>query len=59
MKSNQECVHFVRERLAKGEEITKIAELLLDSCLADDPKITFGLGGDNTTVVIVKLNEGQ
>ncbi|KAH8048674.1 protein serine/threonine phosphatase [Aureococcus anophagefferens] len=53
--SNQECVDFVRERIATTPPAV-IAEQIFDRCIADDPKTTQGIGGDNMTAVIVKFN---
>ena len=53
--SSQEVVDFVRERLPKGNSLVAIAEELLDACIADDPKTTGGIGGDNMTCIIAKL----
>jgi len=55
VKTNQEVCDFVRPRLMQGEDISKIVERLLDDCIAADPKATQGLGGDNMTCIIVKL----
>lgn len=55
VKTNEDVCDFVGPRLKKGEEIEKIVEALLDSCIADDPRETHGLGGDNMTCVIVQL----
>ncbi|EGB02760.1 hypothetical protein AURANDRAFT_5711, partial [Aureococcus anophagefferens] len=52
--SNQECVDFVRERIATTPPAV-IAEQIFDRCIADDPKTTQGIGGDNMTAVIVKF----
>ncbi|KAI9296962.1 PP2C-domain-containing protein [Neoconidiobolus thromboides FSU 785] len=56
--TSQEVITFVRERLAKGDEISKVAEDLMDNCLA--PASDYGgLGCDNMTVVIVGLLNGN
>jgi len=59
--SNQEVVDFVRGRLrthagAMGHRaLAQLASQLLDNCLATDPKITRGIGGDNMTAIIVQF----
>ena len=53
--SNQEAVDFVRSRLQKGVPLGKISEQVFDHCIADDPKLTKGIGGDNMTCMIVNL----
>ncbi len=55
MMTNQEACDFVRTRLKKGSPLKQICADLLDACLADDPRKQGGLGGDNTTVLLVKL----
>ena len=54
--TNQEVVDFVRSRLSAGEKnLIAIAEAILDHCIAEDPKTTGGIGGDNMTCIIAKL----
>ena len=59
--SNQEVVDFVRGRLRTHagamdqRALAQIASRLLDNCLATDPKITRGIGGDNMTAIIVQF----
>ena len=53
--TSQQAVDFVKERLA-ANSLAAIAEQILDHCLADDPKVTGGIGGDNMTCIIAKLN---
>lgn len=53
--TNQQVVDFVRERIARGAELCEICERILDHCIADDPKSTGGIGGDNMTCIIVDL----
>mmetsp|Transcript_94954 Transcript_94954/g.188070 ORF Transcript_94954/g.188070 Transcript_94954/m.188070 type:complete len:437 (+) Transcript_94954:66-1376(+) len=55
VKTNQEVCDFVRPRLMQGEDTSKIVEMLLDNCVAADPKENHGLGGDNMTCIIVQL----
>ncbi|CAD7956001.1 unnamed protein product [Amoebophrya sp. A25] len=57
MKSNQEVVDFIRGRMRKQMPLKQICEELLDACLADDPRNRGGLGGDNTTVIVVRLKD--
>ena len=47
---------FVRGRIAAGgRTLQNIASQLLDNCLAVDPKLTRGIGGDNMTAIIVQF----
>lgn len=55
VKSNEEVCAFVGGRLANNRAPLRIAEELVDACLAEDPKANHGLGGDNMTCVIVRL----
>jgi len=57
VKTNQEACTFVLNRIAKKQPLEKIAEDLLDDCICADPKVTFGLGGDNMTCTIVKIQK--
>uniref|UniRef100_A0A7S3A355 PPM-type phosphatase domain-containing protein n=1 Tax=Rhodosorus marinus TaxID=101924 RepID=A0A7S3A355_9RHOD len=53
---NQECVDFIRQRIgAPGKKLSEICEEIFTACLAQDPKSTSGLGGDNMTAVIVRF----
>ena len=53
--TNQQVVDFVKERISRQMQLYVIAEQVLDHCLADDPKTTGGIGGDNMTCIIAKL----
>mmetsp|Transcript_61698 Transcript_61698/g.121968 ORF Transcript_61698/g.121968 Transcript_61698/m.121968 type:complete len:322 (-) Transcript_61698:540-1505(-) len=54
--TNQQVVDFVRERI-RNTPLSEICEAVLDNCIADDPKTTGGIGGDNMTMVIVQLSK--
>ena len=60
VKTNQEVCDFVKERLQRDPDalLSRIAEELMDDCIADDPKKTMGIGGDNMTAMIVRLRHG-
>ena len=53
--TNQQVVEFIRERI-RNTPLSEICEAILDNCIADDPKTTGGIGGDNMTIVIVQLH---
>ena len=55
--SNDDCVHFVRSRLAEGKNLKEICEEIADECLSPDPKATQGIGADNITCIIVDLRK--
>ena len=55
--SNEEVCDFVRQRVsAGGSTLAAIAEEVLDNCVAEDPKKTGGIGGDNMTCVVVTFD---
>ena len=59
--SNQEAVDFVRTRIqadrSQGREprLSKICEDIFDRCVADNPRETRGIGGDNMTCIVVEV----
>ena len=53
--SNEDCVQFIRTRLAEGKSLKEITEEVADECLSPDPKATQGLGADNITCIIVDV----
>jgi len=55
VKTNQQACDFVKARLDIKMPLHEIVEELLNSCIAVDPKATFGLGGDNMTCIVVKV----
>ena len=55
--TNDDCVHFVRSRLAEGKALKDICEEIADECLSPDPKATQGIGADNITCIIVDLRK--
>jgi len=56
VKTNQQAVDFVTERLQQGIPLATICEQLLDNCLAPDAS---GAGTDNMTAVIVAFQKNQ
>lgn len=57
VKTNEQVCEFVRGQLGAGRALSDLVEDLLNDCLAADPKATCGLGGDNMTCIVVKVNE--
>jgi protein phosphatase 1G len=53
--SNEDCVQFIKSRLALGKSLRQISEEVADECLSPDPKATQGIGADNITCIIVDL----
>jgi len=61
VKSNQEVVDFIRNRLSAARKsdpkaMRETLEALLDDCVSRDLRLTRGLGGDNMTAVLVRLD---
>eukprot|EP00607_Mallomonas_marina_P008904 CAMPEP_0182423004 /NCGR_PEP_ID=MMETSP1167-20130531/8875_1 /TAXON_ID=2988 /ORGANISM="Mallomonas Sp, Strain CCMP3275" /LENGTH=451 /DNA_ID=CAMNT_0024601573 /DNA_START=106 /DNA_END=1461 /DNA_ORIENTATION=- len=54
--SCQQACDFVSERLTNGHTLKEIVEQGLKHCIADDPRKSGGVGGDNMTLMIVLLN---
>jgi len=64
VKSNQEVVDFMRSRLSASRQSDPTAmrealEALLDDCVSRDLRLTRGLGGDNMTAVIIRLDVAE
>lgn len=57
--SNQDICDFIKPRLEKGMDLKEVAADVLEHCCSEDPQKTDGLGTDNMTVIIVKLNESS
>eukprot|EP00188_Purpureofilum_apyrenoidigerum_P000557 Plantae.Rhodophyta-Purpureofilum_apyrenoidigerum.ctg12491.p1 GENE.Plantae.Rhodophyta-Purpureofilum_apyrenoidigerum.ctg12491~~Plantae.Rhodophyta-Purpureofilum_apyrenoidigerum.ctg12491.p1 ORF type:complete len:455 (+),score=92.12 Plantae.Rhodophyta-Purpureofilum_apyrenoidigerum.ctg12491:155-1366(+) len=57
---NQDAVDFVRGKLKTPNiKLSQICEEIFMKCLAQDPRRTSGLGGDNMTAVIVRFNHAK
>ena len=52
--SSQELVDFIHARLP-STSLTEICEQVFDRCIAQNPRETRGIGGDNMTCVIVQF----
>jgi len=64
VKTNQEVVDFIRNgfRAAPPDDpqnMVRVLEALLDSCVSPDLRLTRGLGGDNMTAVLVRFPSGR
>ena len=57
--SSQEVVDFIRYQVSKGLELTEIAELIFEHCLAPDTTSGAGIGCDNMTILIVAILHGR
>ena len=56
--TSQQVVDFTRRAIANGDSLTKIAEDMMEKCLAPDSELG-GVGCDNMTVVVVALLNGK
>ena len=54
--SSQGSVDFVRERLQQGMTNVEVVHEVFNHCIADDPKKTQGIGGDNMTCIIIEMD---
>jgi len=54
---NQQVVDFVSSGLRTGQSPTDIASDLLNTCLANDPRESRGIGCDNMTCCIVLFDK--
>jgi len=57
-QSSQTVVEFVRRGIVEKQELSKICENMMDSCLAPSSE-TGGVGCDNMTMIIVALLKGK
>lgn len=55
--TNQGACDFVTEKLDMGLSPPEVMAQMCKHCLADDPRHTAGIGGDNMTALLVLLNE--
>mmetsp|Transcript_2163 Transcript_2163/g.2127 ORF Transcript_2163/g.2127 Transcript_2163/m.2127 type:complete len:426 (+) Transcript_2163:18-1295(+) len=55
--TNQEACNFISTRLDQGKNLSKIIEEVFEFCVSVDPRTTGGIGGDNMTCIIIKLND--
>lgn len=56
--SSQQVVDFTRRAIADGDSLTRIAENMMEKCLAPDSELG-GVGCDNMTVVVVAVLNGK
>jgi len=57
--TNQVACDFVSERLDRGLPLSTIISEVFEHCVAEDPKKSAGIGGDNMTFLCVLLNQEQ
>jgi hypothetical protein len=56
--SSQQVVDFTRRAIANGDSLTRIAENMMEKCLAPDSELG-GVGCDNMTVVVIAVLNGK
>lgn len=54
VKTNRQVIDFVRERINE-KDLGTICEECMTDCLAEDPKQSHGIGGDNMTIMVIHL----
>jgi len=57
--SSQDVINYVRFQVYIGKELTEIAEMICEYCLAPDTTSGAGIGCDNMTVLIVAITHGR
>jgi len=55
MWNTQDLAGFVAEQTAQGVGLRTVAEEVCNRCLAADPVLSEGCGGDNVTLILVRL----
>ncbi|KAF9646036.1 PP2C-domain-containing protein [Thelephora ganbajun] len=57
--TSQQCVDVVRLLISEGKELSEIAEIVCELCLAPDTESGAGIGCDNMTMLVVALLNGK
>jgi len=57
--TSQQCVDVVRLLISQGKELSEIAEIICELCLAPDTESGAGIGCDNMTILVVALLNGK
>lgn len=57
--TSQQCVDAVRLLISEGKELSEIAEIICELCLAPDTESGAGIGCDNMTMLVVALLNGR
>lgn len=57
--TSQQCVDAVRLLISQGKDLSEIAEIICELCLAPDTESGAGIGCDNMTMLVVALLNGK
>lgn len=57
--TSQQCVDVVRLLISQGKDLSEIAEIVCELCLAPDTESGAGIGCDNMTMLVVALLNGR
>jgi len=57
--TSQQCVDVVRLLISQGKELSEVAEIVCELCLAPDTESGAGIGCDNMTMLVVALLNGR
>ena len=57
--TSQQCVDAVRLLISQGKDLSEVAEIICDLCLAPDTESGAGIGCDNMTMLVVALLHGK
>jgi protein phosphatase 2C family protein 2/3 len=57
--TSQQCVDVVRLLISQGKDLSEVAEIVCELCLAPDTESGAGIGCDNMTMLVVALLNGK
>ncbi|KAF9783174.1 hypothetical protein BJ322DRAFT_1142460 [Thelephora terrestris] len=57
--TSQQCVDAVRLLISEGKELSEVAEIICELCLAPDTESGAGIGCDNMTMLVVAILHGR
>ena len=57
--TSQQCVDVVRLLISEGKDLSEVAEIVCELCLAPDTESGAGIGCDNMTMLVVALLNGK
>lgn len=57
--TSQQCVDAVRLLISEGKELSEVAEIICELCLAPDTESGAGIGCDNMTMLVVAILNGK
>ena len=57
--TSQQCVDVVRLLVSQGKDLSEVAEIVCELCLAPDTESGAGIGCDNMTMLVVAILNGK